>query len=261
METVVVRKSDNEIVGGYPSAPNISKFVGVNSWGDSGLFMHLQVPDGADPRELIYDGTDLIEDATKIQAAYDADLVVLKQKRSELMVLCDWTQLPDALSKGRVTSQEVSDWADYRQALADLPASLDDSSSLDVNLVSTSGQDDINVTSDDPESNEYTLTVLDPASAPDQALLITTSQRKHVTVNLATDSEGVITSTIQEVVDAINAHKVASKMVDASVKAGATGTDIVDTFLAQTNLAGGATIKDAVWPTPPATPIIPGIND
>ena len=38
----------------------------------------------------------------------------------------DWTQLPDA----PLTDTERSAWADYRQALRDLPASVDDADNV-----------------------------------------------------------------------------------------------------------------------------------
>lgn len=34
---------------------------------------------------------------------------------------CDWTQLADVVPNGRLTSQEQTDWATYRQDLADMP--------------------------------------------------------------------------------------------------------------------------------------------
>lgn len=59
---------------------------------------------------------------------FDADipnenkLRLIRQYRNELLTRCDWTQLPDA----PLTDTERSAWADYRQALRDLPASVDD---------------------------------------------------------------------------------------------------------------------------------------
>ena len=254
MQSVIINKSDNKILAVYEGSPSLSRFGG--KWADASQVMHLQVPEGANALELIYDGAELIEDASKIQAAYDSDMAAIKNTRSRLLALCDFTQVSDA----PISAQDVSDWADYRQALRDLPSSVGVSSFIDMNLVTTSGQDDINLISNDPEDNQYTIVVLDPALA-DAGLEVSVSARKDITVVLATDSESLMISTLQEVVDAINAHKVASLMVTASVKAGATSTDVIDTPIAQTSFAGGSTIASAVWPTPPSTPVISGIND
>lgn len=55
---------------------------------------------------------------------FDADnipnenkLRLIRQYRNDLLTRCDWTQLPDA----PLTDTERSAWADYRQALRDLP--------------------------------------------------------------------------------------------------------------------------------------------
>jgi hypothetical protein len=41
----------------------------------------------------------------------------VRVRRDRLMSACDWTQLPDAA----LTAQQKLDWADYRQALRDIP--------------------------------------------------------------------------------------------------------------------------------------------
>ena len=46
----------------------------------------------------------------------------IRMLRNIKLSACDWTQLPDA----PLTDTERSAWADYRQALRDLPASVDD---------------------------------------------------------------------------------------------------------------------------------------
>jgi len=49
----------------------------------------------------------------------EALMGTLRQKRDNVLVLCDWTQIPDA----PLTDSKKAEWRTYRQALRDLPAS------------------------------------------------------------------------------------------------------------------------------------------
>ena len=49
----------------------------------------------------------------------------IRPMRDDRLARCDWTQLPDVLANGRLTAQQVADWASYRQDLADLVNDLD----------------------------------------------------------------------------------------------------------------------------------------
>lgn len=42
---------------------------------------------------------------------------VVRQDRANALSACDWTQMPDA----PLTAEQKQAWADYRQALRDLP--------------------------------------------------------------------------------------------------------------------------------------------
>tara|TARA_B110000879_G_C10974319_1_gene432740 strand:+ start:345 stop:803 length:459 start_codon:yes stop_codon:yes gene_type:complete len=48
----------------------------------------------------------------------EALMGTLRQKRDNVLALCDWTQIPDA----PLTDSKKAEWATYRQALRDLPA-------------------------------------------------------------------------------------------------------------------------------------------
>jgi len=48
----------------------------------------------------------------------EALMGTLRQKRDNVLVLCDWTQIPDA----PLTDSKKAEWRTYRQALRDLPA-------------------------------------------------------------------------------------------------------------------------------------------
>lgn len=41
----------------------------------------------------------------------------VRAQRNSLLTLCDWTQLPDA----PLTAEQKQEWAEYRQALRDIP--------------------------------------------------------------------------------------------------------------------------------------------
>lgn len=73
-------------------------------------------PEGHDPADL----TPLTE-ADQLAAKHEAALRDLRADRSALLAACDWTQLPDTpLSEADRTA-----WCDYRQALRDLPETVD----------------------------------------------------------------------------------------------------------------------------------------
>lgn len=56
----------------------------------------------------------------EIQSAKDSAMAGIRNQRDRLLASCDWTQLPDA------PSDMKSEWATYRQALRDFPATLTD---------------------------------------------------------------------------------------------------------------------------------------
>jgi hypothetical protein len=76
------------------------------------------------PRQKVVDGVymDLTaEEESEIDAAhesYDLDMSFIKSPRNSALAASDWTRLDDA-SLGAHTAEE---WATYRQALRDLPA-------------------------------------------------------------------------------------------------------------------------------------------
>ena len=44
--------------------------------------------------------------------------IELRRIRNEMLLLCDWTQLPNA----PLTDEKKKEWENYRQALRDLPS-------------------------------------------------------------------------------------------------------------------------------------------
>lgn len=58
--------------------------------------------------------------AEEIQSAKDSAMANVRAQRDRLLAACDWTHLPDA------PQAKKADWATYRQALRDFPATLQD---------------------------------------------------------------------------------------------------------------------------------------
>lgn len=83
--------------------------------------------------------------------------------------------------------------------------------------------------------NDITVAYIDP-SANSQPLVVSVSGTD-ISVSLATNGGGTITSTKTLIAAAVNAHATASQLVDATVTG--TGSDVA-TAVAATNLAGGS---------------------
>jgi hypothetical protein len=55
--------------------------------------------------------------AEELQAEYDAEASRIRHERNRLIAECDWTQLDDT----PLTNAKKLEWAEYRQALRDIP--------------------------------------------------------------------------------------------------------------------------------------------
>lgn len=58
--------------------------------------------------------------AEEIQAAKDSAMAQLRSNRNNLLIQCDWTQVPDCSIPNK------TEWATYRQALRDFPSTVED---------------------------------------------------------------------------------------------------------------------------------------
>ena len=58
--------------------------------------------------------------AEEIQANKDSAMAQLRANRNNLLLQCDWTQIPDC------TLPNKAEWATYRQSLRDFPATVSD---------------------------------------------------------------------------------------------------------------------------------------
>lgn len=94
------------------------------------------------------------------------------------------------------------------------------------------------------DGNNIKVELKDPGAAS-QALAVSV-EGDTIVVSLATDGAGAITSTAQNVIDAINAHLVAKDLVTAANASGSDGSAVV-AAVAATALAGGTdgSAKDA----------------
>ena len=96
--------------------PENSQLMGP--WAD---FVTVPIPDGLADKPL---KAELVDDAWVISLDVDtvtaAAWTALRTERNRLLQQSDWTQLQDA----HLSAEKKSAWADYRQALRDLPDDL-----------------------------------------------------------------------------------------------------------------------------------------
>jgi len=93
--------------------------------------IRLEVPEGLtwDVVKGVQDGEEvtLVSDPTKVEAKTAQAWRELRLKRNQLLEASDWTQLQDA----HLSAEKKSAWADYRQALRDLPDEVTDPTQVD----------------------------------------------------------------------------------------------------------------------------------
>lgn len=87
----------------------------------------LPVPDGQNPQHYspvkASDGTiRLVQDPVKIENWNQARFKELRDTRTLKLAECDWTHCTDA----QLSDAKKAEWATYRQALRDLPATVTD---------------------------------------------------------------------------------------------------------------------------------------
>ena len=94
--------------------------------------IRLEVPEGLDPQCIMAvradDGTITLQaDPAKVQAKIQQAWTALRTERNARLAASDYTQLQDA----HLSAEKKSAWADYRQALRDLPDELTDPTRVD----------------------------------------------------------------------------------------------------------------------------------
>ena len=93
--------------------------------------IRLEVPEGLtwDVVKGVQDGDEvtLIADDAKVQAKTAQAWTALRTERNARLAASDWTQLQDS----HLSAEKKSAWADYRQALRDLPDECTDPTQVD----------------------------------------------------------------------------------------------------------------------------------
>ena len=109
-----------------PSGPSVVGFAPPNAVlvSDFQNFIKVDYPLEMDQETLgvTKDGDEYVfcVDPTKVQARTAAQWTTLRTERNARLAASDWTQLQDA----HLSAEKKSAWADYRQALRDLPDEL-----------------------------------------------------------------------------------------------------------------------------------------
>ena len=89
------------------------------------VLRHLQCLE-TDSALNVYDGESLVEGIISAEIE-ESTFQTLRTIRAILLSASDWTQFPDS----PLTNEKKSEWATYRQALRDIPATYSDADSLD----------------------------------------------------------------------------------------------------------------------------------
>lgn len=124
----LVRKSDLAVVCSYSSS---SPKVMGGAWGDTKMYLTMQVPDGLDPDCVLCihnsKGELFLVQNSDLENAKQASLLAkawsdLRLQRNSLLAACDYTQLADC----PLADDKKASYRTYRQALRDLPAHTSD---------------------------------------------------------------------------------------------------------------------------------------
>jgi hypothetical protein len=127
MNTYVIVHLSNLSINTYyqSNEVNYGMFGGEN--GNPQASVHLPVPEGLTwdvvKGVAAEDGTVTLQtDPAKVAAKEAQAWTQLRTERNARLAACDWTQLQDA----HLSAEKKSAWADYRQALRDLPDEVQD---------------------------------------------------------------------------------------------------------------------------------------
>jgi hypothetical protein len=135
MTFAIIRNSDLAVLKIYQSDVALDDSAHWSWLWCSPQATHVQVDDGALIETLTAsrDDAGVISaaiDQTKVAAKAASDLAnawaAMRNQRNALLSACDWTQMADS----PCSPQLKSNWATYRQALRDLPGSVQDPSQI-----------------------------------------------------------------------------------------------------------------------------------
>ena len=100
---------------------------GGAKWAEDDLECTIPFDVLADQAVLVDDVVTLQADPTKVQAKIQQAWRDLRSQRNARLAASDWTQLQDT----HLSAEKKSAWADYRQALRDLPDEVTDPTQVD----------------------------------------------------------------------------------------------------------------------------------
>lgn len=120
---VCVNSQTLDIVSWYEGSINKQSEWG-GEMGNPELTLHIFVPDGLDIQCMmaVRENDEIVvkNDPIKIQAKLDIEWSSLRAERNRRLMACDWTRLDDAPQINKEA------WAEYRQALRNLPENVVD---------------------------------------------------------------------------------------------------------------------------------------
>ena len=96
--------------------------VKVQYGGEWGAMDHVPVPESMDWTTVSWNGSELVEDPSKVQAKIQQAWTALRTQRNRLLQQSDWTALSDA----HLSQDKKDAWFTYRQSLRDLPENATD---------------------------------------------------------------------------------------------------------------------------------------
>jgi hypothetical protein len=124
MPWVIVHNETLDIMTTYSSDPDVQlEYHG--DWGNPELFTHVKIPDGyksnltlaqRDPSGVIQ----IVENPNDNKS--EIALQSIRAIRNSKLMACDWTQGRDS----PLSQEKQDEWAQYRQALRDLPMVVTD---------------------------------------------------------------------------------------------------------------------------------------
>ena len=119
---IIVKKEDLSIQGHYEADQKDDTSDNRSYLHAEPICMHLEMPAELDAECVKCENGVIVADQSKIDAREARKWDSLRAQRNVKLSACDWTQMPDS----PLAAQAKADYADYRQALRDLPANTQD---------------------------------------------------------------------------------------------------------------------------------------
>ena len=119
---IIVKKEDLSIQGSYLAEEKDDTSANRSWLHAEPVCVHLEMPAELDVECVKCENDAIVADQAKLDAKEANKWALLRAQRDAKLAQCDWTQMPDS----PLGAQLKADYADYRQALRDLPANTVD---------------------------------------------------------------------------------------------------------------------------------------